>query len=79
MDQATCSNCGRPRPPYHAGRCKSCHVYWQQWKHERPPAVRQGRPCVDCGQPTGARARVRCVPCFERHVQGRSLYHLPEA
>jgi hypothetical protein len=79
MDPAICSNCGRSVLVPGVGRCKSCHVYWQRYRRERVPAIARGRPCVDCGIPTGARGRIRCVQCFTRHAQGRSIYHLPDA
>jgi hypothetical protein len=74
MGQVTCSNCGRPAPAHHARRCQPCHIYWQQWKRERPVQGRDRR-CVDCGQPPGRRSRVRCLACFE--ARGRRVGWLP--
>jgi len=56
-------NCGRPALRLQAGRCPSCHLYWQRYRQERRPGAGQHRACATCGQPTGARARLRCPPC----------------
>jgi hypothetical protein len=79
MDPPLCSNCGRPVLAPGVSHCKSCHLYWQRYRRERPPSIDRGRPCIACGEPTGARGRLRCVPCFTQHAQGRSMYHLPDA